>query len=175
MHTPGQSSNQEEAALTNRACSYNPEACPVFRNSATSTMRTQKYAIVILIIIVVFWASFFSPCPALQIQEMRSGVKLYRSSVKEGDEFTIDFIHSIERTPVREVFRVGEDYNIYLVGTVYESFGTGLPTMPDEGAKLVLQGGKIRITGMHRKLEPFLIAVSPVPGHVLTIGEERVV
>ena len=137
-------------------------------------MRTHKFTIVILNVIAIVLVSFFFPCPALQIREMRSGVNLYRASVKEGDEFTIEFVHSIERTPVREVFRIENDYKIYLVGTVYESFGTGLPTTPDEGAELVLEGGKIRITGMHRKLEPFLVAVSPVPGHVLTVGGEEV-
>jgi hypothetical protein len=136
-------------------------------------MRTRKTTIVILIAAAVVLIPLFSPRLALQVEEMRSGVKLYQAPVKEGDEFSIEFVHSVERTPVKEVFRIEQDHNIYLVETEYESFGAGLPTMPYEGEESVLEGGKIRITGMRRKIEPFLVAVSPVPGHVLAVGGEE--
>lgn len=138
-------------------------------------MRTQNFGIAVLIVAAVLLIPIFSPCLALQVEEMRSGVKLYQAPVKEGDEFVIEFVHSVERTPVKEIFKIEQDYNIYLVGTEYESFGAGLPTMPCEGEESVLEGAKIRITGIRRKLEPFLVAVSHVPGHVLTVGGEEVV
>lgn len=142
---------------------------------AISVMKTHKSAIVILAAAAILLISFFSPRLTLRVQDMRSGVKLYQAPVKEGDEFTIEFVHSVERTPVKEVFRIEEDCNIYVVETEYESFGAGLPTIHDEGEESLFKEGKIRITGMRRKLEPFLVAVSPVPGHVLTVGGEEVV
>lgn len=139
-------------------------------------MTIQKFLIAIVVVTaVVLLLPSFMPRFALQVEEMHSGVKVYQAPVKEGDEFIIEFVHSVERTPVREIFRIEQDRKIYLVETQYESFGAGLPTMPDEGEELVLEGEKIRITGMRRKLEPFLIAVSPVPGHVLTVGGEEIV
>lgn len=161
--------------LNSRAHSHNYGVRPVAGNSATFIMRTQRFTIATLTAVAVLLFYLFSPRPALQVQERVSGVKLYRVPVEEGDEFAIEFVHSVERTPVKEVFRIEKDRKIYLVETEYESFGAGLPTMPGEGEKSVLEGGKIRITGMRRKLDPFLVAVSPVPGHILTIGGEEVV
>jgi hypothetical protein len=138
-------------------------------------MRIPRLIIVIITVGVILWISLFSPCLTFKVEEMRSGVRLYQAPVKVGDRFALEFVHSVERTPVKEVFRIERYSKIYLIETEYESFGAGLPTMPDEGEQSVVEGGKIRITGMRREIEPFLIAVSPIPGHVLTIGGEEVV
>lgn len=138
-------------------------------------MRILRRIIAVITMGAILLISLFFPRLTFRVEGMRSGVCLYQAPVKEGDEFTLEFVHSIERTPVKEIFRIEGDGKIYLVETEYESFGAGLPTMPDEGAKSVVEGGKIRITGMRREIEPFLVAVSPVPGHVLTVGGEEVV
>jgi len=138
-------------------------------------MKSLKFIVVMLAIaaIAILCICLVSPSLTLQVREMHSGDRLYQARVKEGDRFAIEFVHSVERTPVKEVFKIGQDCTIYLVETEYESFGAGLPTMPGEGEESVLEGGKIRITGIRRKIEPFLVAVSPVPGHVLAVGGEE--
>ncbi|NLB73349.1 MAG: DUF1850 domain-containing protein [Firmicutes bacterium] len=138
-------------------------------------MRVLRLIIVVIAAGTILWISLFSPRLTFKVEEMYSGVRLYQAPVKEGDGFVLEFVHSVERTPVKEVFRIERDGKIYLVETEYESFGAGLPTMPDEREESVVEGGKIRITGMRREIEPFLVAVSPVPGHVLTVGGEEVV
>jgi hypothetical protein len=149
--------------------------CQNERRICHDVMKIVRPAIVVITVGAILLIALFSPRLAFRVEEARSGARLYQVPVKEGDEFALEFVHSVQRTPVKEIFRIERDGKIYLVETEYESFGAGLPTMPDEGAQSVVEGGKIRITGMHREIEPFLVAVSPVPGHVLTVGGEEVV
>lgn len=137
-------------------------------------MRIQRPAILLIAVGIVLLIVFLPTGLVLKVEEMRSPACLYQVPVREGDEFTLEFIHSVQRTPVKEVFRIDGKGSIYLIETEYQSFGAGLPTMPDVGAEVEVEGGKIRITGMRRKIDQFLVAVSPVPGHALTVGGEKV-
>ncbi|MGE5592386.1 MAG: DUF1850 domain-containing protein [Betaproteobacteria bacterium] len=127
-----------------------------------------------LAILVAGVAALVPGFAALEVREGPFGRLLYFVPMPVGGRFEVRFIHSVEQTPVREVFAVGPDLAIYLVETVYESFGAGLPTTADEGARFVLDGGKITITGLHRRIGELRLAVSSVPGHALAIPGETV-
>lgn len=140
--------------------------------------RSVSPAVVVLALALVAAALMAASVPAfpcLEVRDRRSGKLLHLAPVKVGEQFEVNFVHSVEQTPVREVFEVRRDLSIYLVETAYESFGAGLPTEPDEGAKFVVEGGKTRITGLDRRIGELLVGVSPVPGHVLKIREETMV
>ncbi len=126
------------------------------------------------VVLAVAGAGIAPVFPALEVREQNTGKVLYMTPIAPGEQFEVGFVHSVERTPVREVFETGQDLSIYLVETVYESFGAGLPTMPDEQATLVVKGGVMRIIGLRRKIGRLFLAVSPVPGHELTVREQRV-
>jgi len=49
-----------------------------------------------------------------------------------GTQFSISFIHSVQKTPVRENLVV-EEQGFCLVSTEYRSFGVGLPFLESEG------------------------------------------
>lgn len=137
-------------------------------------MRSVSVIVGVLTLILIA-AAFIPVFPALEVREWKSGRLLYLAPMRVGGKFEVSFVHSVEKTPVREVFRADRDLSIYLVETIYESFGAGLPTTPDEGAKLVVEGGKTRITGMNRRIGDIFLAVSPFPGHTLATGEETIV
>jgi len=128
-----------------------------------------------LVVLAAGVASLVPGLVALEVRESPLGPLLYFAPVSVGARFEVRFVHSVERTPVREVFAVGPDLAIYLVETVYESFGAGLPTTADKGARFVLDGGRMRITGLRRRIGELRLAVSSVPGHALTIPGETVV
>ncbi|MDI6637480.1 MAG: DUF1850 domain-containing protein [Bacillota bacterium] len=137
--------------------------------------RRQGGALAALALAVLVAAAALVPAfKALEVREWRTGRLLYFARMPAGSRFEVRFIHSVERTPVREVFAAGPDLVMYLVETVYESFGAGLPTTADEGARLVLEDGKIRITGLHRRIGELVLSVSSVPGHALVVSGETV-
>lgn len=127
-----------------------------------------------LAVLVATAAALVPAFEALEVREWRTGRLLYVARMPVEGRFEVRFIHSVERTPVREVFAVGPDLVIYLVETVYESFGAGLPTTAEDGARFVLEEGKIRVTGLHRRIGELVLSVSPVPGHALVVSGETV-
>lgn len=50
-----------------------------------------------------------------------------------GDTFSLRFIHSVHKTPVWENFMVGQNGQLILTSTVYQSYGAGMPSLPSEG------------------------------------------
>lgn len=85
-------------------------------------------------------------------------------------KFTISFIHSVQKTPVYEVFEICEDNRLILTETTYSSLGVGLPFTEEEG-KFTNEQGKFKLTGMNREFTSIPILVSPIPKHTIIVGE----
>jgi len=54
---------------------------------------------------------------------------LYEKPLKGEVEMTLEYVHSVERTTVIEVFKIRND-GIYLEKFLWQSFGSGLPSEP---------------------------------------------
>ena len=62
-----------------------------------------------------------------------------------------------------------------LTGTVYYSFGAGVPDELAEGETLTIrEDGAMVVTGMDRDLDGVVYAVGTVSDHVLGIGGEEI-
>jgi len=92
---------------------------------------------------------------------------LWESPVKRGDHFTIEYRHSSDHTPVRDLFTIGDDGEIILVEESYLWYGAGLESHPDMG-KTDFSGDWIRVR-MQRVFPRFLLRVGEVANHVLTL------
>ncbi|OPZ61878.1 MAG: hypothetical protein BWY85_02268 [Firmicutes bacterium ADurb.Bin506] len=90
---------------------------------------------------------------------------LYSSPVSPGDEFSIVYTHSVQRSPVVEKFRVLPDGNIVVFETIYQDFGAGLPSDVDEGAKVVVEPGGVRIYDMNRVMPRITLRVGSIARH----------
>ena len=88
-------------------------------------MRIQRPAILLIAVGIVLLIVFLPTGLVLKVEEMRSPACLYQVPVREGDEFTLEFIHSVQRTPVKEVFRIDGKGSIYLIETEYPIFRGG--------------------------------------------------
>ena len=72
---------------------------------------------------------FFIPCLCL----VGEGQLIAAAPAIPGTRFAICFIHSVQKTPVRENLCL-EDNGFRLDSTEYKSFGVGLPFLESEGA-----------------------------------------
>ena len=86
-----------------------------------------------------------TPCLTLSAEGRR--LAMYEAG---GAELTIDFIHSVQKTPVEEKLRVSaEGSELELTETRYHSFGVGLPFLESEG-DFRQEGNDFVITGQNR-------------------------
>ena len=97
---------------------------------------------------------------------------LWEAPVRRGDCFTIEYRHSSDHTPVRDLFRIGPEGEIVLLEESYQWYGAGLESHAGMGATDFSQEWtRIR---MKRVLPRFLLRVGEVAEHVLTIHGRKV-
>jgi len=105
-------------------------------------------ALAVLAIFVVASLSFRASY--LVLTNDRTGVVLLRYRAEQGDKFSISYIHSVNKSPVTEIYQI-RDGKIVLTALEFETFGAGMPTELEPGQSLIrLPEGGIRIEGFDR-------------------------
>lgn len=129
----------------------------------------------ILALLVVSGAIVFKGLPQkLVIADTESGALYGRWPVKDGTEFAIEFVHSVNQSPVRDVFQV-RGRRIVPVAAVFSSFGAGMQTDLGEGEELIREeDGTMRIVGFTRSFKSLAYIVGTVSDHTLYIHDERI-
>lgn len=101
-----------------------------------------------------------------------SGRVVYMRPVRRGERYTVRFIHSVARTPVDEIYEIGEDCSI-LRETVYDMMGAGLPAGPGEGQVFSTENGKYRLGGFSLKIPVLTYRIDKVVAdHTLLMGKD---
>lgn len=107
------------------------------------------------------------------IEDMNTEEELFIQDVEDGERFEVNYIHSVERSPVIEIFEVrGRD--IYTMESHTESFGAG---MPYEGDDVELTDGKFIIKNINRKVHGGTLRIRPssVFPHHIKIGNQDLI
>jgi hypothetical protein len=96
--------------------------------------------------------------PVLSIRDCRSGRIVLEIPVSYGQPFVLRYTHSVDLTPVFEVFRPVKDRGILLVETYFRMFGAGMGHWEGHGV-VVEEEGWIRIKDIDRMLGSFFLRV----------------
>ena len=92
----------------------------------------------------------------------------------EGTEFSVEFIHSVNNSPVKDVFAV-RDGKIVADRTVYSAFGAGVQTEILDGQKLEFDDeGNMVVSGFGTVFERVDYLVGTVSDHILEIQGESI-
>ncbi len=112
--------------------------------------------------------------PYLILRNGDTGKIIAAYPVKDGDGFSITFIHSVNNTPVTDIYEI-RGYGIFVIKTIYYSFGAGVQTQIEEGQTLEYgEDGSMIISGFEREMQNLSYIVGTVSDHVLEIGGEKV-
>ncbi|MDL5360442.1 DUF1850 domain-containing protein [Halalkalicoccus sp. NIPERK01] len=105
----------------------------------------------------------------LRLADPRSGETLGVERVEEGDRFAIHYVHSFDKTPIREVYEVrGEE--IVQIREEFKYHAIGLEYTEDEQTR---EDG-FTILHMERRFDSFTVRVAKYTDQSLVIdGEER--
>ena len=96
-----------------------------------------------------------------------------RFRVKEGDEFSVTFIHSVNKYPLTDVYEI-RDHKIYVIRTIYNNFGAGVQTEIEDGQTLTYdENGEMVGSGFNKEMPYLSDIVGTVSDHTLTLhGKE---
>lgn len=95
-------------------------------------------------------------------------------NAENGTEFSVGFIHSVNKSEVREYYTIFDD-GIYLEKCLYSGFGAGVATEIEDGQELsYTDDGKMLISNIHRRIDKLSYIVGTVSDHILYINEDEI-
>ena len=129
-------------------------------------------AFAVLAVFTVFCFSVLDKCVLLRDGD--TGKLIGAFPCEDRSEFSVSFIHSVNQTPVTDVYEVrGRD--IFVVKTVYFSFGAGVQTELQDGQTMFFgEDGSMTVSGFEQKMDNLSYIVGTVSDHVLEIGGRNV-
>ena len=141
-----------------------------------------RYKIVLIVIIPVLAAAgtafFFiyyqgslEKAGILEIRDTNSARVFAKWPLEELDEFTIEFIHSVNQNPVRETFRI-DNGKLHLDNVRFYSFGAGMQSDLAEGMNLITDGDAMIISGFSSSFKELNLIIGTVSDHILFINNE---
>lgn len=93
---------------------------------------------------------------------------------KEGLMFSVEFIHSVNQTPLRDTYII-KDGEICAHSTLYRSFGAGVQTALEGDQKMTYDDeGNMIITGFDITYDPLRYVVGTVSDHILTLDDKEI-
>jgi hypothetical protein len=130
-------------------------------------------AIVVMIAASVFiYFILSSPCLILKNGDTGKTLAVYR--IEEGSKFSITFVHSVNKSPVTDIYEIRKG-EIYVVRTIYYSFGAGVQTEIEEGQTLEYgEDGSMIVSGFERPMDNLSYIVGTVSDHILEINGSSV-
>ncbi|MBR6635197.1 MAG: DUF1850 domain-containing protein [Clostridia bacterium] len=103
-----------------------------------------------------------------------TGERYIAEKAEEGMMFSVEFIHSVNKTPVKDTFII-ESGEIRAYSTTYRSFGAGVQTALEGNQKMTYdEQGNMIITGFDITYDPLRYCVGTVSDHILTLGGEEI-
>jgi len=134
----------------------------------------------ITIPVIAAVALFFVSCqshktrhtgPVLEIRDAGSGKIYGRWPLEENEEFAIEFIHSVNQSPVREFFRA-EDGMIRQLAVRFFSFGAGMQSDLEGGLTFSRDGDAMVLSGYKTSFKELNYIVGTVSDHLLFIYDK---
>lgn len=125
-------------------------------------------ALIVAAAALLLWA--LNPSYELVLKNAGSGQEYARFPVEDGDRFYVEFIHSVNKSPVRDYYEVREHNKIYVVETHYFGFGAGVQTQLNPGETLERgEDGAMVIKNIDKYIPQLIYAVGTVSDHVMGI------
>ncbi|MDR2537855.1 MAG: DUF1850 domain-containing protein [Treponema sp.] len=122
------------------------------------------------VLCVSFAVTFLVTKPRLELRDADSGKRYAAWPIQDGEEFSIEFIHSVNQSPVRDTFRI-DGKLIQPVATRFFDFGAGMQTSLETGQRMERDGDALIITGFTQSFPALNYIVGTVSDHILYIQD----
>ena len=126
----------------------------------------------IFITAAVFLFGCTQDSPKLVLSNAETGEVYASYPLKEGDSFAVEFIHSVNKSPVRDIYRIRDGAN---EECIYYGFGAGVETELGEGETLSYgDDGEMIISNIDKRMDDMILVVGTISDHTLYFGEETI-
>ena len=144
----------------------------------TKTDFRKKLIAAAVLMIIITAAAFaiknMMSAEYLVLYDVNTGKNYITESADDGLMFSVEFIHSVNQTPVKDTYII-ENGEIRAHSTTYRSFGAGVQTALEGNQKMTYDDeGNMVITGFDITYDPLRYIVGTVSDHILTFGGEEI-
>lgn len=131
-------------------------------------IKITAVALVAAVIILIILSSFQEP--VLVLEDKETGKIFLKIPVSEGDEFSVTFVHSVNKSPCSDIYQI-RDGDIYLIKTTLYGFGAGVPTEL-YGNQVMTRGedGEMIISNMDTLMTNIVYLAGTVNDHNLSVN-----
>lgn len=99
--------------------------------------------------------------PQFLVRDFQTENEIIRLPIEYGQTITLGYIHSVDRSPVYEVFRIDKEKGLVLEETYFRVFGAGMGHWSGHGA-LEQDGEWTRIRKINRPIGAFFLRIGPI-------------
>lgn len=147
--------------------------CPA-GNALVKVMKPMKKVLkVTTLLVLIGWVLFFYPLiSVLAISDYENNriIAVFRQS--QAEFFHIEFTHSVNKTPVREYFRL-LDCGIMLKRAEYSSLGAGMPILPEtDSSEILFAEDTIILDQINLCSEMITYRIGDISRHTLHIKDQ---
>ena len=139
-------------------------------------MKLKLKSTIILAIVIIFTMALYyyfnNTFYSLTILDENNTIIKKFDDFDIDDYFTIEFLHSVNKTPVKDYYRFDRKKTIINYMTVYYDYGAGVETSLENGEVLThgLDNSMI-ISNINKTFKELNIYITPVTEHILTIND----
>jgi hypothetical protein len=126
-------------------------------------------ALLILIVAVIGYLPWFT---VLTLVDVKQDVAARYIRVRDGQQFVISFIHSVQKRPVYDHIQITGD-KLAVVKSRFEAFGAGVPDTAGDGT-ITLSGGMVEVSDINRQSPDITLFVGTVAQHSLHINNHAI-
>lgn len=138
---------------------------------ATTAVTILLIAVVVLIFFGFCWDK---DTYTLVLKDQQSGCVYQSFRVNNNDVFSVEFIHSVNKSPVCDYFEI-KDGEIFAFKTKYSAFGAGVQTEIAEGQTLSYdKDNNMIVQGFDLKFDSVRYIVGTVSDHILEIDGQKI-
>ena len=131
-------------------------------------------AVLMIVITAAAFAINMMSADYLILYDSDTGKRYITEKADDGLMFSVEFIHSVNQTPVKDTYII-ENGEIRAYSTTYRSFGAGVQTALEGNQKMTYDAdGNMVITGFDISYDPLRYIVGTVSDHILTFGGEEI-
>lgn len=95
-----------------------------------------------ILIIAICFLLYLIPIKVLLATDFKTKDYIKSWKIKDGESFIVEYIHSVQLTPVSEIYTIGKD-NIILQESYFQSYGAGLPSTTPYKFEITEEGFRI--------------------------------
>ena len=129
-------------------------------------------AVIITAAVCVF--CFYMTHYSLVLSELSTGDQYASYPVNIGDEFSLTFTHSVNKTPVTDMYKINSIHDIRNFSCRYYGFGAGVQTELNEGEVLRYEDDAMVIENIDKHFDRLIYSVKQNSSHKLNINGKTV-